>query len=430
MLTISRPDVISEYIVERPVEERFLKLPIENYLNILEIEPNKPQIALSNAINDPKYRFITACLSRRVGKTFIANIVANLVSLVPGSNVLIMAPNYALSTISWDLQKSLLRRFGIELDKSNAKDKIIELSNGSTIRVGSVSQPDSVVGRSYDLIVYDEAALADKGGDVFNVQLRPTLDKPNSKCIFISTPRGRNWFKDVFDRGFLDDFPDWVTIHADWRENPRASERDIEAARKSMSEAEFLQEYYADFSVMQGRIWAFDTETMVSNLDISQIGVEDIIGGIDIGYKDPTAVCVAVTDGYNVFIVAEYMAIQKSTQAHAEKIQVLMDRWDIDLFYIDSAAAQTRADLAMTYSITTIKSNKSVLDGIGFVASLVDNGRLKVDSSCVHCISALNNYQWDDKTALEREKPLHNEHSHMADAIRYMLYSYSPNLTE
>jgi len=364
VLTVSRPDVISTHIVERPVEERFLKLPIENYLNILEIGPNKPQIALSNAINDPKYRFITACLSRRVGKTFIANIIANLVSLVPGSNVLIMAPNYALSTISWDLQKSLLKRFDVELDKSNAKDKIIELSNGSTIRVGSVSQPDSVVGRSYDLIVYDEAALADKGGDVFNVQLRPTLDKPNSKCIFISTPRGRNWFKDVFDRGFLDDFPDWVTIHADWRENPRASERDIEAARKSMSEAEFLQEYYADFSVMQGRIWAFDTETMVSNLDISQIGVEDIIGGIDMGYKDPTAVCVAVTDGYNVFIVAEYMAIQKSTQAHAEKIQVLMDRWDIDMFYIDSAAAQTRADLAMTYSITTIKSNKSVLDGM------------------------------------------------------------------
>jgi hypothetical protein len=365
-----------------------------------------------------------------VGKTFISNVVGNLVSLVPGANVLIMAPNYSLSTISWDLQKGLLRRFDIELDKSNAKDKIIELTNGSTIRVGSVSQPDSVVGRSYDLIIFDEAALADKGGDAFNIQLRPTLDKTNSKCIFISTPRGRNWFKDVFDRGFLDEFPDWVTIHADWRENPRAVESDILAARKSMSEAEFLQEYHADFSVLQGKIWNFDIETMVVNIDLDMIGVSDVIGGIDMGYKDPTAVCVAVTDGYNIYIVDEYEMVQKSTEAHAEKIKVLMEKWDIDLFYIDSAAAQTRADLAMTYDITTIKSNKSVLDGIGFVASLVDNGRLKVDPRCTKCIAALNNYQWEDKTGLEREKPKHNEYSHMADAIRYMIYSYAPNLTE
>jgi len=430
MLTISRPDVRSDEIVLRDINDRFLKLPVENYLPILDIEPNRPQIAVINAVNDPKYRFITACLSRRVGKTFISNVVGNLVSLVPGANVLIMAPNYSLSTISWDLQKGLLRRFDIELDKSNAKDKIIELTNGSTIRVGSVSQPDSVVGRSYDLIIFDEAALADKGGDAFNIQLRPTLDKTNSKCIFISTPRGRNWFKDVFDRGFLDDFPDWITIHADWRENPRAVESDILAARKSMSEAEFLQEYHADFSVLQGKVWAFDIETMVANIDLDMIGVSDIIGGIDMGYKDPTAVCVAVTDGYNVFIVDEYEMVQKSTEAHAEKIHVLMEKWDIDMFYIDSAAAQTRADLAMTYDITTIKSNKSVLDGIGFVASLVDNGRLKVDPRCVKCIAALNNYQWEDKTGLEREKPKHNEYSHMADAIRYMLYSYAPNLTE
>ena len=430
MLTVSRPDVPYDRIVERAVNDRFLKLPIQNYLPLLEIEPNGPQIATINAINDPKYRFVTACLSRRVGKTFIANVVGNLVSLMPGTNVLIMAPNYSLTSISWDLQKSLLRRFEVELDKSNAKDKIIELTNGSTIRVGSVSQPDSVVGRSYDLIIFDEAALADKGGDAFNIQLRPTLDKPDSKCIFISTPRGRNWFKDVFDRGFLDDFEDWVTIHADWRENPRASEKDIEAARKSMSEAEFLQEYYADFSVMQGKIWNFDIETMVTNIDTSMIDVEAVIGGIDMGYKDPTSVCVALTDGYNIFIVDEYEMVQKSTEAHAEKITLLMDKWDIDMFYIDSAAAQTRADLAMTYDITTLKSNKSVLDGIGFVASLVDNGRLKVDPKCVKTIAALNNYQWKDKVGLEKETPVHNEYSHMADAIRYMCYSYAPNLTE
>ena len=61
--------------------------------------------------------------------------------------------------------------FDVELERSNAKDKVIELKNGSIIRMGSVSQADSVVGRSYDLIIFDEAALNDEGSEVFNIQL-------------------------------------------------------------------------------------------------------------------------------------------------------------------------------------------------------------------------------------------------------------------
>ena len=105
-----------------------------------------------------------------------------------------MSPNYALSQISFDLQRNLIKHFDLEVVRDNAKDKVIELSNQSTIRMGSINQVDSCVGRSYDLIIFDEAALVD-GRDAFNVALRPTLDKPNSKALFISTPRGRNnWF--------------------------------------------------------------------------------------------------------------------------------------------------------------------------------------------------------------------------------------------
>jgi len=68
--------------------------------------------------------------------------------------------------------------------------------------MGSLSTVDSCVGRSYDLIIFDEAALGN-GEEAFNVALRPTLDRPGAKAIFISTPRGRaNWFSKFFDRGF------------------------------------------------------------------------------------------------------------------------------------------------------------------------------------------------------------------------------------
>ena len=109
--------------------------------------------------------------------------------------------------------------------------------------MGSVNQVDSCVGRSYDLIIFDEAALAD-GRDAFNVALRPTLDKDNSKAIFISTPKGQEQLVcQFFDRGFNDEFAEWCSIRQHIRDNPRMSEFDIAEARKSMSEAEFRQEY-------------------------------------------------------------------------------------------------------------------------------------------------------------------------------------------
>ncbi len=97
MLEISRTDIINESLMNFDSMERFIKLPIEGYLDLLGIEPNKAQISLINALNNPKYRFVCAAISRRQGKTYITNVIGQLVSLVPNSHILIMSPNYALS---------------------------------------------------------------------------------------------------------------------------------------------------------------------------------------------------------------------------------------------------------------------------------------------------------------------------------------------
>jgi hypothetical protein len=224
LIDISRKDILSTELMSFD-ENKFIKLPIDSYMELLGVIPNSSQTALINAINNPKYRFVCAAISRRQGKTYIANIIGQLITLVPGSNVLLMSPNYSLSQISFELQRQLIKHFDLEVTRDNAKDKVIELSNGSTIRMGSVNQVDSVVGRSYDLIIFDEAALVD-GKDAFNVALRPTLDKPNSKAIFISTPRGRNnWFAEFWHRGFSNEFPEWASVRATYHENPRLSEQ-------------------------------------------------------------------------------------------------------------------------------------------------------------------------------------------------------------
>jgi len=425
-IEISRRDIVSTEIAELGAEAKFIKLPIDPYLALLKVTPLPSQIAIINAINNPKYRFVCAAVSRRQGKTYIANIIGQLVSLVPGSNILIMSPNYALSQISFDLQRTLIKHFDLEVTKDNAKDKVIEISNGSTVRMGSVNQVDSCVGRSYDLIIFDEAALAD-GKDAFNVALRPTLDKPNSKALFISTPRGRNnWFSEFFYRGFSDEFPEWASIRATYRDNPRMSETDILEARKSMSEAEFKQEYEADFNTYAGQIWSFDFEKNVKDLSQFDTKTMDVFAGLDVGFKDPTALCIIAYDWdtQQYYLVDEYLNAERTTEQHAVEIQKLIDRWNVDYIYIDSAAQQTRFDLAQNYDITTINAKKSVLDGIGHVAAIVDNGFLFVDQQCKQSLACLDSYQWDPNPNLLREKPKHDMASHMADAIRYALYSF------
>ena len=431
MIEISRSDIVSDYLMEFDKEERFIKLPINSYLELLGIEPNTSQTALINAVSNPKYRFICASVARRQGKTYISNIIGQLVCLIPNSHVLLMSPNYSLSQISFDLQRQLIKHFDLEMLRDNAKDKVIELSNNSTIRMGSINQVDSVVGRSYDLIIFDEAALTD-GRDAFNVALRPTLDKDNSKAIFISTPRGRNnYFAEFYHRGFSDEFPEWCSIKATWHENPRVSEQDIVEAKKGMSEAEFAQEYMADFNVFEGQVWSFNHEDCVADLSEFDTSKMDVFAGLDVGYKDPTAFCVIAYDWEEeqFHLVDEYLNSERTTEQHAAEIRKMIDKWDIDYIYIDSAAAQTRFDFAQNYDISTINAKKSVLDGIGHVAGVIDNDKLIVNQTCRESLMALDQYQWDPNPNLLKEKPKHNQASHMADAIRYALYTFETTAT-
>ena len=429
MLIVSRKDIDTENIAEYPVETRFIKLPITKYLQLLGAweQLNKPQTALINAINNPKYRFITAAFSRRLGKTFIANIIAQLVSLIPGCNVLIISPNYNLSSISFELQRKFIRHFDLEITRDNLKDKIIELANGSTVRMGSLSTVDSTVGRSYDLILFDEAALGgNKGEEAFNVQLRPTLDKIGSKAIFISTPRGRlNFFSKFYNRGFSPEFPEWVSLKADYTENPRMSVEDVEEAKRSMSSAEFAQEYLADFAIFEGQIYKYRAENTIE-YEHTDNALIDTIAGCDPGFRDPTAFLVIKYNPYTgiYHVVDEYLNNEQTSDKHAAVFKELTKKWSIDSIFIDPNNAQFISDLAYLYDVATLKAKKDVLAGINIVAAIIEQDRLKVSPHCIHTLAALDQYRWKVEGGIE--KPHHDEYSHMADALRYAIHTFVP----
>lgn len=437
MLEVSRSGVSVDSLTEFEASKRFIKLPIMGYLKMLPVvdpvtyvksnaweHTNRPQIALINAINDPRFRFVCAALSRRLGKTYIANIIAQLVLLVPNCNVLIMSPNFSLSSISFEIQRKLISSFDLEVEKNNLKDRVVELSNGSTVRMGSISTVDSCVGRSYNLIIFDEAALGADGEEAWNVSLRPTLDRPNSKAIFISTPRGKNnWFSNFFQRGYSDQYPEWCSIKADYTENERMSEKDVASAKASMSKAEFEQEYMANFSVFEGQILNVKPEHVV---DFEMEDGVEFFAGLDPGYRDPTAfIVIAYKSQSDTFhIVDEYLESESTTPVHVARFKEMIHKWGIDAIFIDSAAAQFASDLAYVYDIATIKGKKEVLPGIARMQALLEQGKLLVDSRCKETLAAFDQYQWDQRETLTKEKPVH-EYSHIPDAVRYALHTFT-----
>lgn len=432
-MKISRPDIRSDQIIVPTTSWLHFgeqKIDIDKFASMLGYEELiAPQIAMINAYLDPQYRFITACLSRRTGKTIAANLIGNIVGLFPNTNILIICPDYSLANISWDLQQKYFGKLGIKMSKSNVRDREMVTDHGSMIKLASAEKADSAVGRSYDLIIFDEAALHEKGKDVFDVALRPTLDKMNSKCIFISTPRGDNYFKEFYDRGFSPEFPSWISLHSTWRDNPRAVEADILEARKGISEAKFAQEYEAKFTTFEGQAFAaFDSEKNVFT-DFSEISDEDPyehILGVDIGFRDPTA-CVAISlfkkdDVTHAAVMQAWEENRLSTNIIASKIQATLDEFNTECIYIDSAAAQTKYDLAELYDITCINADKAIINGVAFIEVLIREGRLLVQSECTDLILAIKNITWDAKS--EREKLTHNKYIHLIDALRYALYTH------
>ena len=193
-----------------------------------------------------------------------------------------------------------------------------------------------------------------------------------------------------------------------------------------MSEAEFRQEYEADFNTYEGQIWNFNHEICIANNEALETTNMDVFAGLDVGYRDPTAFCVI---GYDwdeelYYVLDEYLDAEKTTEQHAVEIRDMIEKWDIDFIFIDSAAQQTRYDFALQYDISTSNAKKSVLDGIAHVAGIVDNDKLFVDQRCDETLTCLDQYQWDPNPNLAKEKPKHNRASHMADALRYALYSF------
>lgn len=131
--------------------------------------------------------------------------------------------------------------------------RYILLDNGNQIWFHSADDPDALRGSGVDYLVIDEAAQVKR--NAWESVLRPALADRKGCAMFISTPKGHNWFFDVWTRGKDPLFPDYHSFTFPTSSNPYIDAAEIEDARMTLPEAVFNQEYLALFMDNVGSIF-------------------------------------------------------------------------------------------------------------------------------------------------------------------------------
>jgi hypothetical protein len=180
---------------------------------------------------------------RRFGKTFLGcNEFVKFACEHPGALLAWVAPTYRQSKIAYRLIKQALAQL---IGHSSDSELLIELPNHARMMFCSSDNYDALRGNGIHFLVIDEAA--DVNEKAWTEVLRPCLSDTRGRALFLGTPKGRNYFYTLFQRGLDPLYPDWASFTAPTAANPYIPREEIEAARQELPEMVFQQEYLAVF---------------------------------------------------------------------------------------------------------------------------------------------------------------------------------------
>lgn len=192
-----------------------------------------------------KTRFKVIVAGRRCGKSRLSAVALLVEGLrcPKGSAVMYVAPTQGQARqIIWDLLMDLGRDV---IASSHVNNMDITLINGAKIYVRGSDRPDTLRGVSLTFLVLDE--VADIKAETWEKVLRASLSDKKGNALFIGTPKGRNWFYDMYNLGLNGVDEDWKSWHFTTKDNPLIDPKEIEGARKTLSSFAFKQEYEASF---------------------------------------------------------------------------------------------------------------------------------------------------------------------------------------
>lgn len=113
---------------------------------------------------------------------------------------------------------------------------------------------------------------------------------------------------------------------------------------------------------------------------------------------------------------------QKTDMEFSADLKSWLNGLDIKAVVLDPAAASFKAQLEKD-GFKVKKAKNDVLDGIRFVATLLNQGSIFIDKSCTNLIKEFASYIWDVKAAERGEDKPVKEYDHALDALRYMVYT-------
>jgi hypothetical protein len=208
----------------------------------LELPPSHPkQFELINAFEKENCRFIVGACGTKFGKTFgcSSRIIKEAWDNKDSLNWWV-APTFAQSKSAYNTIKRLLPVGFYHEYKADLRIEILEPDGSvrSNIEFKSGDNPDSLRGFGVHFAVMDEAAR--QPYDSF-VSVWTTLTQTMGRAIFISTPKGRGWFYDVYQRGEIqrEEFPEWYSIRMPTWLNPHVKLESIEQMKRNLPEDVF-----------------------------------------------------------------------------------------------------------------------------------------------------------------------------------------------
>lgn len=194
---------------------------------------------------DNARRFNVVACGRRFGKTTLGgNILSQYV--LAGKHAGWAAPTYRLLEEAYNDHLRIYRPVIASATKSPSPR--IELITGTHIDYWTLNDPAIIGrGRKYGVFISDEAAMARYLEQAWNEAIRPTLTDYKGDAWFLSTPKGHNYFKTLFDRGNDETEPEWVSFQMPTVTNPYIDPSEVEAASREIPGISFRQEYLAEF---------------------------------------------------------------------------------------------------------------------------------------------------------------------------------------
>ena len=225
------------------------------------VVPHPAQEPIINA----EERFLVVCAGRRFGKTKIAAKIAIRECRQPGRVVWWVANTYknvvrGYREVLRQIPPGVLTKTPPPASVAASGRLVLNFPGGTRFEFYSGENPDAMAGEGVDFVIVDEAALQREV--VWTQTIRPTLMDNNGGAMLISTPRGRNWFHTLYNRGQDPEYPDWASWKFTTADNPFIDEDEVAEMEKTLPRVMYEQEVLAEFVSDAGSVFRLRDDTV------------------------------------------------------------------------------------------------------------------------------------------------------------------------